>query len=72
MALLLVLEAQHGVHHGWSYAFMPIALLTLVLMLLAMAMTAAVNCFDVEPIRKTVVGPRVCWNSRFAMPYPRA
>lgn len=37
VALLLVLEAQHGVHHGWSYAFMPIALLTLVLVLLAMA-----------------------------------
>lgn len=37
VALLLVLEAQHGVHHGWSYAFVPIALLTLMLVLLGMA-----------------------------------
>ncbi len=34
VALLLALEAQHGVLHRWSYAFTPIALLTLVLVLL--------------------------------------
>jgi CBS domain-containing membrane protein len=37
VALLLALEAQHGVYHDWSYAFMPIGLLTLLLVLLAMA-----------------------------------
>ncbi|MEG2047193.1 MAG: HPP family protein [Comamonas sp.] len=37
VALLLALEAQHGVHHGWSYAFMPIGLLTLLLVLLGVA-----------------------------------
>ena len=39
VALLLVLEAQHGVQHGvqhgWSYAVAPIGLLTLALVLLA-------------------------------------
>lgn len=37
VALLLVLEAQHGLHHSWSYAFLPIGLLTLVLVLLGVA-----------------------------------
>lgn len=37
VALLLALEAQHGVHHGWSYALLPIGLLTLLLVLLGMA-----------------------------------
>ena len=37
VALLLVLEAQHGVLHSWSYALVPIGLLTLVLVLLGVA-----------------------------------
>ena len=37
VALLLALEAQHGVLHGWSYALAPIGLLTLVLVLLGVA-----------------------------------
>lgn len=37
VALLLVLEAQHGVHHSWSYAFLPIGLLTLALVLVGVA-----------------------------------
>lgn len=36
VALLLALEAQHGLQHSWSYAFAPISLLTLLLVVLGM------------------------------------
>lgn len=36
VALLLVLEAQHGMQHPWYYALLPVGLLTLVLVVLGM------------------------------------